>query len=228
MSGYIFLDFDGVLNSERWYARGRRDSLCTGSAKSIDPAAVGLLNQLIDRSGARIVVSSTWRLAGLHSVRATLAQRGSIGRVVDVTPELGGPRGKEIEWWLRRNAASRIVILDDDSDMGDLLPWLVKTSHQEGITEDHVEAALAILQRDFDAFITGAAAEIERKPGTELPLDRALPFRTVVRERGKFQDEFGVFFRESGWMIRSRPVLIDWWLSGALPEVPDVPEGDGK
>ena len=56
----IFLDIDGVLNSDIWYR-----SQAAGTAQSndllqhLDPHAIGLLNQVIYKTNAKVVISST-------------------------------------------------------------------------------------------------------------------------------------------------------------------------
>jgi hypothetical protein len=170
----IFLDFDGVLNSTPWYTR-RKQSQATGEMRSIDPAAVGLLNQLVDRTGAKVVVSSTWRMGGLHFVRTVLAERGFCGKVISITPQLcdgdgrielvraaklspkelivsvSPPRGLEIQHWLdeRDVKPEGIVIIDDDADMAHLSPFLVKTNFEDGLTQENVEDAIMKLRTFF-------------------------------------------------------------------------------
>jgi hypothetical protein len=68
----IFLDFDGVLNSEAWREnRGPRDPAIDIATldnneryalRSLDPAAVQVLETIVRRLDARVVVSSSWRL----------------------------------------------------------------------------------------------------------------------------------------------------------------------
>lgn len=151
MSGILFLDIDGVANSHAWFER-RRNIIGGGHDRKthdIDPAAVGLLNQLVDRTDALVVISSTWRMFGHHQCASYLARRGFFGRVLDVTPQLGGPRGAEIQWWLDHCPAHRrpdsFVILDDDSDMVHLSKRLVQTKMETGITQADVDAAVAML-----------------------------------------------------------------------------------
>lgn len=156
MSKVILLDFDGVLNSHAWFKR--RPTIDNGErvmrAHSLDPAAVGLLNQLIDRTDAKVVISSTWRMFGLHQCKAFLSMRGFCGKVIGATPELGGPRGKEIQWWFDQledwQRPESFVILDDDSDMEHLLPRLIKTTFDVGITQEHVDAAVEMLAVPFE------------------------------------------------------------------------------
>ena len=78
---------------------------------------------------------------------------GEDGRVDD--PERGepiegfpGPRFRcvtEIQSWIDDHEVESFVILDDSSDMAHLMPKLVHTSMETGLTEDHVEQALSLL-----------------------------------------------------------------------------------
>ena len=76
-----FLDFDGVLNSLAFL---RRDP---GPLDRLDPTALVLLNVLVQRSGADVVISSSWRLQrSLDELRRLLKQLGFIGNVGGCTP----------------------------------------------------------------------------------------------------------------------------------------------
>jgi hypothetical protein len=170
----LFCDVDGCLNSVAFWER-RAAANEPGKApraeweanraidprRYVDPDAVERLNTLLDRSGARVVVSSTWRLPSLGENRAMLHRMGlrrARTRVVGWTPKLerwngslylGATRGQEIAAWLETygaaHAVERYVILDDDDDMGELLPRLVQTDHAVGLTDADVERALVLL-----------------------------------------------------------------------------------
>lgn len=136
----IFLDIDGVLNNE-----------ATKFGRKFDPACVAALNKITDKTGARIVVSSTWRHAGLTETRATLSENGVTGKVNGLTPDLSKrglihvavPRGREIQAWLECHpAVNGFVILDDADDMEHLSGSLIQTVSRVGLTE--LDAARAI------------------------------------------------------------------------------------
>lgn len=141
-SPIIFLDFDGVLNSEPFLKH---------RPHCLDPRAVAILNDLLRRSGAKIVVSSMWRMRGLAQVRKDLANVRCVGEVIDVTPVLSTARGTEIATWLSANEAkvSSFVILDDSDDMEHLLPRLVLTMYEKGLQPWHVERCLKKLQEPW-------------------------------------------------------------------------------
>ena len=57
----LFLDVDGVLNNDRALGRAARHNLPTFA---LDRHCLGLLKDIVHATGARIVVSSTWRVNG--------------------------------------------------------------------------------------------------------------------------------------------------------------------
>ena len=130
----IFLDFDGVLTTK---------STQFGFG---DPNCVLALNRVTTMTDAKIVVSSTWRFQGLKAVQENLRNWGVVAEVIDVTPRLiddTGTRGDEIRQWLVENpVVSRFVILDDDTDMGDLREHLVKCDTDIGLTDALVNFAV--------------------------------------------------------------------------------------
>jgi hypothetical protein len=145
----VFLDIDGVLNSHDWFnvTDTRRDSP-EYPESHFDPKPVSLLNEITDRTGAVIVVSSTWRLGrSVSELRELLKSVGVTGYVTDKTPHLGGPRGHDIYTWLQRPTGhvEAYVILDDDSDMDPLARRHVKTTFDHGLTREHAERAVAML-----------------------------------------------------------------------------------
>jgi len=146
----LFLDIDGVLNSKPYFIeRGPGWMIDREQADDIDPAAVRLLNTLIARTGAAIVISSTWRYFGQQAVTEMLKARGLEGAVIGVTPRSEhGVRGREIQQWLANADApiESFVILDDDSDMEHLMPRLVRTSFERGLLPADVERAVALFE----------------------------------------------------------------------------------
>lgn len=149
----IFLDIDGVLNSGAYIKR--LNDLFDRPENQMDPEAVQKLNRLTDLTGAKIVVSSTWRLAflrqanGLDMLQRCMKAYGITGEVIGMTfNDAWGTdrRGQEIQDYLDNNPnIEKFVILDDDSDMGPLLPHLIQTKFDNGLQDTHVEQIAAIL-----------------------------------------------------------------------------------
>jgi len=163
----IFLDIDGVLNGHQ-YAKKDQVSSRTGKLQAptgifgIVPSRVALLNQIVERTGAKVVVSSTWRRMPMPviALQAWLDVAGFRGQVIATTPILDGEgRGREIDWWIvRLNRTAKVygppvercesfVILDDDSDMVPHMDRLVQTEMYFGLKPEHVERAVALLGR---------------------------------------------------------------------------------
>lgn len=157
----IFLDIDGVLNV---YCEGRDKYGCLFHKHFEDN-----LRCVIEETGAKIVISSTWRMSGLKVMQAMWEYRGLAGEVIGVTPMCADldddlafsercERGNEIKEWIDGCGfdIESYVIIDDDNDM---LPEqqsvFVRTSdnveHEDcvdvgyGLTKTCAELAIGIL-----------------------------------------------------------------------------------
>ena len=145
----IMLDVDGVLNSGEYIHR--LDGAFDDPKNQMDPQAVSLFNKITDATGAKVVISSTWRLAffksayPLRQLQCCMESYKLTGEVIDYTPQLNS-RGQEIQAWLQyRRDIEKFIIIDDDSDMGDLMPHLIKTQFEYGLRQEHVDLATNIL-----------------------------------------------------------------------------------
>jgi hypothetical protein len=76
----IFLDIDGVLNNV--YCESRDKFGCTFHSNFVDN-----LRSIIDKTGAKIVISSSWRTDGLDIMKDLWKYRDLPGEVIDVTPD---------------------------------------------------------------------------------------------------------------------------------------------
>ena len=152
----IFLDIDGVLNSAAYLKRWRDETFRheKGEKKGdrwiemIDELAVPLLNKIIEVTGAKVVISSTWRiLNSAEMIQTYLNKKGFVGEIIGCTPRLPfDDRGTEIERWLKtHDPVESFVILDDGSDMGPVLDRLVHTTWATGLQQEHVERAIELL-----------------------------------------------------------------------------------
>lgn len=56
----IFLDVDGVLNSNDYIEYTSKNNV-KGILEEIDPKKIDMLKQVLNITGAKIVVSSSWR-----------------------------------------------------------------------------------------------------------------------------------------------------------------------
>ncbi|HTP25013.1 MAG TPA: HAD domain-containing protein [Anaeromyxobacteraceae bacterium] len=156
----LFLDIDGVLNSHDWYSRDDRPD---GKLGHFDPSLVCRVQEIADRAGAAVVISSAWRqFHPLKVLEQVLCSTGLRAPIVGQTPIIEGGefdglvRANEIARWLELNRTEarlhgakpvqRFVILDDLDDFGALAPWHVCTSFEDGLTSECVERAVALLE----------------------------------------------------------------------------------
>lgn len=112
----IFLDIDGVLNV---IPQGQDKYGGIFHQHFVDNLA-----WIIQETGAKIVVSSSWRHSGLQFILDMWRDRDLPGEVVDITGDrldldcFSFQRGVEIQEWLDVHPeVTKYVILDDDGDM---------------------------------------------------------------------------------------------------------------
>ncbi len=155
----IFLDFDGVICMD-W---SKHIDFEGHFLNPLDVDAVKLLNELTDKTGAAIVVSSVWRIGDRWDILPIfMKNQGITGRVIDKTPRMfdehnnSVQRGNEIAKWLEgKNDITDFVVLDDDSDMDAVKDNFVQTltinkengELEDGFKQHHLEKALAILDK---------------------------------------------------------------------------------
>ena len=133
----LFLDIDGVLNSHVWFINRIKshgdedDSMRQHKLSMIDPDAVKYLNDFVDETKCKVVLSSTWRLnTPISEMTELLEEKGATFKIDSATISLQdrySVRGNEILAWIKNHIEdyhefNRYVIFDDDSDM---LLWQV-------------------------------------------------------------------------------------------------------
>jgi len=147
----IFLDIDGVLNTKNTFKK-RKDIYNESGViiPRIDFYRVKFLKQIVDKTDAKIVISSTWRkydndMKELKEVFSLFDLE-----VYDVTCiDISGKKGIEINDWLNKNEVDSFVIIDDEtSDMLHLEKYVVKTREnfkETGLLEKHISEIINIL-----------------------------------------------------------------------------------
>jgi hypothetical protein len=161
----IFLDFDGVLNV---IPQGHDDF-----GGIFHPEFVENLGRIIEETGAKLIISSSWRHMGLERLNRMWEQRGYPGEIIGITPDLrwGTPeeklepgekkyvRGDEIQAILDQYyQITNYVILDDDNDMlvsqlGNFVMTSTNINHPDcidigyGLTKECTNKAIRILNR---------------------------------------------------------------------------------
>jgi hypothetical protein len=136
----IFLDIDGVLNCKSTPNPRKFPYI-------VDPKLLKRLKRLLERTGAKVVLSSTWRYdpAGIFS-----AKHWGIP-FVDVIPDMPKkPRRNEILTWLKRHReVERFVVIDDEDDELDQLP-LFQPSASTGLTDEIAKGVAKYLDAKTD------------------------------------------------------------------------------
>lgn len=162
----LFLDIDGVVNCATTTQRHR-------GVIGIDPYMALLVDRIVQATGCKIVLSSTWRLWPDEREEV----RKQVGEFMDVTPNIplqGGAemceRGKEIKAWLESHptikcdsptscppptramcnshSVERYAILDDSSDMlPEQLPNFFKTSWTTGLMQEIADQVIEHLNK---------------------------------------------------------------------------------
>jgi hypothetical protein len=172
MRKYIFLDIDGVLATPKSIEG-------VGGGWKIEDEKQELLKRIIESTGAKIVLSSSWRKWDLETTIEFMKGEGFwfadliVGitirayQYLDRTKKihLSIPRGVEIKQWIDTNIHSdngknwerkilgvdyQYVILDDDIDM--LYTQknnFVNTNSDLGLTKTDCEIAIAVLNKGY-------------------------------------------------------------------------------
>jgi len=130
-SKILFLDIDGVL------VTGESMAL-TKSPHAFGKGPLSELHRILDATGCKIVISSTWRFQGMDNLVKELWVLGlRVGEIVGATPILETGRGNEILAWLGKNPAEKFVVVDDEShELGPVSSHLVQTDLTTGLTPE--------------------------------------------------------------------------------------------
>ena len=144
----IFLDIDGVLNSDA-YMKKQLDNSSEGIKSEIDPATLILLKKAVDTTGAKIILSSSWRIIRKYNELEKFLMKFGIS-LSGKTPYIDGKRGLEIKQYLSENEnIEQYLILDDEifeSFDEELVNHLILTKSDQnyhgfskGLTEKHIK-----------------------------------------------------------------------------------------
>lgn len=151
----IFLDIDGVLNCISTKAR------CQGCI-GIDDLKVKILKEIISKTNAKIVLTSTWKIdwdknledcsyAGKY-LNNKLKKQGLW--ILDKTKDNTNDRGQGIYNWIKKYNIKNWAVFDDeifDDYDNMIINHLVKTKFYDdngGLQEEHIEKAINILNGD--------------------------------------------------------------------------------
>lgn len=146
----IFLDIDGVLNSEK-YLR-----LFGGYGVGIDDSRLEFIKEIVDATGALIVLSTSWREhwdnddVGCDNIGKEINKIFSSKglKIYDKTPSLNCRREVEIEQWLFEHPETENFVVIDDMflESEKIKGHFVKTNNYKiGIEKENAVLAIDIL-----------------------------------------------------------------------------------
>lgn len=170
----IFLDIDGVLNCNGVNGKGRSKSRC-GAFLGIDKDKTQRLAKIVRETNAILILTSSWKIGwepkGNYTVDETniysyssnyhakyldnhLKKKGKLV-ITDKTRERNlNYRGMGIkEYLIRHPEITKWIVLDDDIFIDyqerKILPHLVQTDCNYGLTDDDAEAVIKMLQGEI-------------------------------------------------------------------------------
>lgn len=170
MEKYLFLDFDGVLNTSRYAKLLRNEGIDPFDefGAMFDPETIVNLKSIIEQTNCKIVLSTSWRNEGLLRMRSLWKDRNLPGEIFSMTPillsttyqdsqngemfcipELNA-KALEINAWLQQNASKSFnyVIVDDENVFFQKQQkHLVLTDEYDGLTVDKADKAIEILNQ---------------------------------------------------------------------------------
>ena len=151
----IFLDFDGVMGTAYYgHILGKEGLPYHDEFGAVfDPNCIECLKEIIEKTGAKIVVTSSWKsLMSFGEMLDMWEQRGLPGCVIDMTPSSSGcgHRGDEIDAWLNEcKDECQYVILDDINERNfneHQLPRLIVVNPYHGLDKEAAGRAIELLQ----------------------------------------------------------------------------------
>ena len=163
INNIVFLDIDGVLNSECFYIKRSRNmkdlkmintSILKEDNKtvlrllsSIDLNAVDRVKILIEETNAKIVIISSLKVLDCFDKFCNYLI--DIGLpIIDKTYNNNDNRGKGIKEYLYTHDVSNYIILDDEISKDydeELLSHLIKTDFSDGLLEENAQEAINLL-----------------------------------------------------------------------------------
>lgn len=147
---YLFLDFDGVINV--FYLEGTpeyEEKIKIEEFEFFDRDCVERLNEICHAYPIEIVLSTSWRYAGIDYCRDYLHKAGldeDIPIVGVTEEEFYKPRQEEITDYLFAHPDFTGFLILDDGNMKDLTDYLVLTCPIIGLNEEKKEEAHLKLQ----------------------------------------------------------------------------------
>ncbi|MBD5207665.1 MAG: hypothetical protein HDS79_05285 [Bacteroidales bacterium] len=153
MVKYIFLDFDGVLNTEQYQAQLAIEGKPTKDEYGplFDPKAVARLSEIVEATKAEVYIISSWgEVIGKKKILEMWEKRGLPGKVhaVFVPDEKCDSKAQWIKQRLDQMIFLPYVILDDEYQfLPEQEKYFIKINPVIGISNDDAECSIDILNR---------------------------------------------------------------------------------
>ncbi|MFD0698031.1 HAD domain-containing protein [Paenibacillus sp. GCM10027628] len=148
----IFLDIDGVMVTSRHMIQSNKYF-----GHEFDPDCISNLQDILHKTDASIVVSSSWREGRTLKQLQSIFEINGINKVIGMTPIIDGAiRGREVKEYLKNTEESgmkisKFVIIDDEEEMGDLKTFLIETEFKTGITDNIKNQVIDFLSKFEEA-----------------------------------------------------------------------------
>ena len=138
----FFLDIDGVLN----------DCNSTGvfHENSTDIFCIAVLNEALRRTGAKVVIISSWKdNFDFEVVRDLLYQRGVLQDSIISATERDIPKEQGIKNFLEHSQAEEFVIIDDNLELQDpmLKNFCVQTDSHIGLVPEDLSRIINLFNK---------------------------------------------------------------------------------
>ena len=167
---YLFLDFDGVLNTSRYAKILRTEGidLYDEFGALFDPNSIANLKSIIEQTNCKIVLSTSWRNEGLLRMRSLWKNRNLPGELFSMTPILLSTtyqdaqngemfcipelhvKALEINAWLQQyayNSFNYVIIDDENVFFQSQQEHLVLTNEYDGLSAQKAKNAINILNQ---------------------------------------------------------------------------------
>lgn len=126
------------------------ESLILNGLRSGTKKCVAQYNIIVKETGAKCVVTSSWRVnrRSIKELQELFWSQGLDVEVIGFTPVLNEERGFEIKTWLEDHRCDKYVIIDDKTD--DILPYfptnVIRPVSYIGLTKELANNAINVLK----------------------------------------------------------------------------------
>lgn len=152
----LFLDIDNCLNHQEFYKNRCNDKIIQElpyPLNEFDPICVNIVNDILDITEAKLVLSSDWRFT--NGIENIFDKVGFKHKIYDKTPYgMGKKRGYEIKEWLDNcnELITNYCIIDDLEPywfLEEQLYHFIHINGNVGITNEDKNKVIEILNKNF-------------------------------------------------------------------------------